>query len=256
MITEPKKNDSTFRWWVETIIKLLAAGAGIVAILSLFSKHASQQKSNSPPTSAVDSLTSAAQYAPPAARDFVGLKIAQTKTTWENHSAEIPRLLALFDSDEDGAQMQRRYYVHECLKTAELFFWCPFAKMVNEEPTFDVTFVNNTGADLTITGAGVALDSGQEQTYTAGEPAPAPIPIVANLVVDIPLHLKEHSPSGFPAEHNQPLDTPQFLTPGTAFRYTIRLNNYVRNLPEAVIMRLTLTTSRGTVHSKRIYMQM
>jgi len=100
------------------------------------------------------------------------------------------------------------------------------------------------------------LDSGQEQTYTAGEPAPAPIPIAARLVVDIPLHLNEHSPSGFPAEHNQPLDTPQFLTPGTAFRYTIRLNNYVKNLPEAVIMRLTLTTSRGTVYSKPIYMQM
>ena len=256
MSTESKKTDSTFRWWVETVIKVLAAGAGIAAIVSLFSKHTPQQTSNSSPAPAADSRASAAQYTPPAARDFAGLKIAQQKTTWENHSAEIPELLALFDSKEDGALMARRYYVQECLKNAELFFWCPFAKMVNEEPTFDVTFVNNTGADLTITEAGVALDFGQEQTYTAGEPAPAPIPIVARLVVDIPLHLKEHSPAGFPAEHNQPFDTPQFLTPGTAFRYTIRLNNYVKNLPEAVIMRLTLTTSRGTAYSKRIYMQM
>jgi hypothetical protein len=255
MTNDPKKTDSTSRWFIETLIKLLAAGAGIAAIVALFSKHTVQQTADPASALTVHGSASTAQYLPPSPHDFVGIRIAQQDSKWKDRSDELPQLLALFDGGDDET-MQRRYYVYACLKAAELFFNLPFAQ---EDPTFDVTFVNNTGADLTVTAVGAALDVGKLNDYSGGTPEPAPIPVVARLVLDIPRHVTEewpHEPLGFPAEHNQPLDTPQFLTPGTAFRYTIRLSQYVQHVPQAVIMRLTVTTSRGIAYSKRIYMEM
>jgi TIR domain len=200
-------------------------------------------------------LVSDNPYLPLSPSDFAGIKIAQEHSGWEDCSDRLSELRNLFERDDEEATRSRRFYVYDKLKSAELFFWLPFSE---EEPTFDVTFVNNTGADLTITGAGVALDSGDEHRYSAGEPEPAPVPVVTRVVIDIPPHMKpapEYSPFGFPSEHNQPLDTPQFLSPGSAFRYTVRLRHYVENLPTAVMLRLSLKTSRGTAYSKRIYLQ-
>ena len=187
--------------------------------------------------------------------DFVGVRIAQEKTGWTDCTDKLGELRNLFGRADEEAQSSRRFYVYDYLKRAEIFFWLPFAE---EEPTFDVTFVNNTGADLTVTGVGLALDAGEEHRYSAGTPEPAPVPVVTRVVIDIPPHITPapgYKPFGFPSEHNQPLATPQFLSAGTAFRYTVRLRHYLENVPTAVMLRLALKTSRGTAYSERIYLQ-
>lgn len=170
------------------------------------------------------------RHPPPSPADFVGIKIAQQATGWTDCTDKLAGLRDLFRRDHEGVQSLRRY----------------------------VTFVNNTGADLTVTGVGVALDAGDEHRYSAGTPEPAPVPVVTRIVIDIPPHLTpapDYVPFGFPSEHNQSLATPQFLSAGTAFRYTVRLRHYVENAPKAVMLRLSLKTSRGTAYSRRIYLQ-
>jgi hypothetical protein len=241
--------------WMRRLLVLAAIGIAAVGVWFVLSIRFREEVLGGHKTRVNQPLVSDNRYLPLSPSDFVGIKIAQERSGWEDVSDKLPQLRELFRRNDEETGMARRLYVYDYLNSAELCFSLGFAQ---EEPTFDITFVNNTGGDLTITGVGVALDSGVEHRYSAGEPEPAPVPVVTRVVIDIPSHrtgAPDYHSFGFPSEHNQALETPQFLRPGTAFRYTVRLRNYLANLPTAVILRLSLKTSRGIAYSKRIYVQ-
>lgn len=188
---------------------------------------------------------------------FVQVRIAKGLSEWSDLTGELEEWRREANiEEEDPALWRKRFSKREFILKCERFFWG--GTLGKEKPAFEVLFVNEAPVDLVITSVGIRVLDAEHHMYTAGESAPERIPIAGDYEIGVPSLVswergREETMFPFSAKHE--LADPLFASPGTPFRYIIRMDRAASDAANAVLLRFFVETNRGTSFSELIYLQ-
>lgn len=198
--------------------------------------------------------------------DFQSIKVIETgEFGWEDMSGNLNKYIDCInhseetdDYDKPGCSLVYRSMVNDYLRQGKYMAF----GLAQENPIFDIIFVNNYAIDLTITKIGVEIVETRKRIWFFGMPEPQTINVAEKYSLTVPDNIcpseaweTEEPKCNVPKLIEKTLDNALFLTPGTAFRYNFELKKIGEYTPNATLLRFYLYTNSGPAYSSLVYVQ-
>lgn len=199
--------------------------------------------------------------------DFQRVKVIETEDGWEdftNRSALKSSGCENFDSNVNVDNLSRYEYT--------IYIPCKFKQQADyvaigygqENPVFDIVFVNNYPIDLTVTKLGVEVIDTRYVSWDGGDAQPQKVPITEKISISFPHDLcrvqpgpRERGECQLPRSIDTELEDPYFLTPNSVFRYNfeIKAAGSLHDSRTATLARFYLQTNKGKAFSGLVFIR-
>ncbi len=193
--------------------------------------------------------------------DFQTIKVVETEELgWEDESKNLNKYVDCFNNyDPERSECLFPYrFMTDHLEQAKYIAF----GLAQDNPVFDITFVNSYSTDLTITKVGTEIIDSKTRIWYAGTPEPEIVNVAQKYTLDVPDNIcppkpweEEEPKCDFPKLIEKNLDDPLFLTPGSVFRYNLELKGIGEYTPNSTLVRFYLYTNAGIAYSSLVYIQ-